>query len=68
MGDVMTKVKHQKKLSDQAARKAWDAGDTFIVVKSDELPKGALINTDTYLAAVVYDPENCGFGTYLRGL
>jgi len=65
----MTKVKHQKKLSDQAARKAWDAGDTFIVVKSDELPKGTLIdNGDTYLASVVYDPENCGFGTYLRGL
>ena len=64
----MTKVKHQKRLSDQAARKAWDAGDTFIVVKSDELPRGTLINADTYLVAVVYDPENCGFGTYLRGL
>lgn len=64
----MTKVKHQKKLSDQAARKAWDAGETFIVVKSDELPRGTLINADTYLVAVVYDPANCGFGTYLRGL
>ena len=64
----MTKVKHQKKLSDQAARKAWDAGDTFIVVKSDELPKGALIDNGAGLVAVVYDPDNCGFGTYLRGL
>jgi hypothetical protein len=62
----MTKVKHQKKLSDQAARKAWDAGETFIVIKSDELPHGALIdNGDTYLVSVIYDPKNCGFGTYL---
>jgi hypothetical protein len=65
----MTKVKHQKKLSDRAARKAWDAGETFVVIKSDELPKGTLIdNGDTYLMSVVYDPDNCGFGIYLRGL
>ena len=66
MGVIMTKVKHQKKLSDQAAREAWDAGETFIVIKSDALPRGTLINADTYLASVVYDPENCGFGTYLN--
>jgi len=63
----MTKVKHEsKKLSDADAFKAWQNGETFVVIKSDELPKGTLIdNGDTYLVSVIYDPEDTGFGSYL---
>ena len=37
----MTIVKHKRKLSDKSARSAWEAGEAFIVLKSDALPKGA---------------------------
>jgi hypothetical protein len=39
----VTIVKHNRKLTDKAALTAWEAGEAFIVVKSDTLPKGAVI-------------------------
>lgn len=42
----MTIVKHKKHknaLSDKEALKAWQAGEPFIVVISDVLPKGSIV-------------------------
>jgi len=39
----MTIVKHKQKLSDKAAFAAWEAGEPFIVIKSDVFRKGAVI-------------------------
>jgi hypothetical protein len=39
----MTIVKHKKRLSDIAAMAAWESKEPFIVLKSDVLPKGAVI-------------------------
>jgi hypothetical protein len=61
----MTIVKHKRKLSDQSAWAAWEAGEAFIVLKSDELPKGAVI-TKGDAKPVVYRPKNDQIGIYLE--
>ena len=50
----MTIVKHKRKLSDKAALAAWEAGEPFIVLKSDVFRKGAVIIKGDVKKNVIY--------------
>jgi hypothetical protein len=59
-------VKHKQKLSDQAAKAAWETGEPFIVLKSDVLRKGAVIMKGDVLNVIyscspIWQPLSIGY-------